>query len=205
MRHRTAASLLALGLGLVEASSSSFAATPRPAPGPAERSPAPTNAGVTADAAQPEEVNVASSARGATAAGAGGGTSDLLALIDESNGTAAALTPDQKTGNSVTTINLADTTDVTRVALEVGDQRGQLRVYAVDAGAATDFRVALDSAKLVSSFSLDGSRNTVTADLGNTPVKTLALVWVPDTPGTSLSVSNVAVFTRTPPPAAALG
>lgn len=159
----------------------------------------PTSSGET----QPEEVNVASSARGAKAGGAK--ADDLLALIDESNGTSASLQPNLPTGASVTTIDLADSTDVTRVALEIGTQKGKLQLFAVDAegnlAAVTD---PARGGRLLSEFTLDGSRSMVSADLGNLSVKTLAVVWIPETPGTSLTVANVGVFTRTPPPAAAI-
>jgi hypothetical protein len=193
--------LVCLALTLASAAPIQAAASADPASkAPATRGQA-TPKGEVAAEAQPEEINVAATSRGASATA--NGATDLLALLDESNGTAASLAPNQPSGTSVTTINLADATDVARIALEVGNQKGRLQIFAVSPdGGATAASDPTISGKLISEFVLDGSHPTLSANLGNLAVKTLALVWIPDTPGQPLTVSNVGVFTRNPPAAA---
>lgn len=163
----------------------------------------PANEGNTpATPAAPTEVNVATTVRGATITG--GESSNLLALLDNNSETTASLVPDAGTGTSVTTITLADTTDVSRLSLAVGQQKGQLSVYAIDPAAGGTAANAAQSGRLVSAFTLDGSTSTVAANLGGTSVQTLVLVWQPATPGGALTVSNIGIFTPAPPAAAAL-
>lgn len=130
-------------------------------------------------------VNVASSGLGAKGVGVG---QDLV------DGSQAALA--SKTGNqpAFTVINLAGEVEMNKVSLDVGKQKGKLRIVALKDDGAPD----LSSGKVVTEFSLDGNTTTVSADVNDVKAKRVAIVWVPDTPGQQLTMSNVGIFTSKP-------
>lgn len=140
------------------------------------------------------EVNLAVSQLGAKAQGAG---QDGLGAILAGQGSAgAALAPNSGNGSSVTTIQLGSATELSRVALKVGNQKGRLRILVQDAEGDAN------SGKVVSELVLDGTQPTVSASVNNITARAITVVWIPDTPGQPLTVSDVGVFAvanRLPP------
>lgn len=130
-------------------------------------------------------VNVATATFGAKGEGVGKN------LVEGSQGTLASGGAAQP---AFTVINLAGEVEMNRVALEVGNQKGKLRVVALKDDGTPD----LSSGRVITEFTLDGSKTTVSADVSDVKVKTVAIVWVPDTPGTQLNLSSVGLFTSKP-------
>lgn len=156
--------------------------------------------------AQVEEVNVAAVARGARVAGGEKDTSNLLAMIDQTQGKPALLSPNGTSGASVSVIDLAAATEVSRIAFQVGTQKGRLRVVALEDEKAVEEaqQAGVAKGKLISEFVLDGTQNNLSLTLEKLTMKSVAVVWIPDSPGQPLAVSAVGIFTRSPPAEAAL-
>jgi hypothetical protein len=149
---------------------------------------------------QPKEVNVATISRGASIVSDSLGN-DLIGLIDNTAGKSATMVPDKGASAAICRINLAALTDVTRVALQVGNQKGTLRIVALNgSGDVSDPDKALATGKVLSSLRLDGKNTDLSIDLGSASVKNVAVIWIPDVPGQALTVTNVGLFTRNPPP-----
>ncbi len=136
-------------------------------------------------------VNVATASFGAKGEGVG------QKLVEGGDGTLAAGAAGQP---AFTVINLAGEVEMNRVALEVGNQKGKLRVVALKDDGTPD----LSSGRVITEFELDGSKNTVSADVSDVKVKRVAIVWVPETPNQPLQLTNVGLFTSKPEPIAQL-
>ena len=132
-------------------------------------------------------VNVATASFGAKGEGVG------QKLVEGGDGTLAAGAAGQP---AFTVINLAGEVEMNRVALEVGNQKGKLRVVALKDDGTPD----LSSGRVITEFELDGSKNTVSADVSDVKVKRVAIVWVPETPNQPLQLTNVGLFTSKPEP-----
>ena len=114
-------------------------------------------------------------------------------LVEGEGGTLAAAASGQA---AFTVINLAGEVEMNRVALEVGQQKGKIRIVALKDDGTPD----LSSGRVITEFELDGSKPTVSADVSDVKVKRVAIVWVPDNPGQPLTLSNVGLFTSKPEP-----
>lgn len=132
-------------------------------------------------------VNVATASFGAKGQGVG------EKLVEGEGGTLAAAASGQA---AFTVINLAGEVEMNRVALEVGQQKGKIRIVALKDDGTPD----LSSGRVITEFELDGSKPTVSADVSDVKVKRVAIVWVPDNPGQPLTLSNVGLFTSKPEP-----
>lgn len=130
-------------------------------------------------------VNVATAAFGAKGTGVG---ENLVQGEKGSLASAGAAQP------AFTVINLAGEVEMNRVALEVGNQKGKLRVVALKDDGTPD----LSSGRVITEFNLDGNAKTVSADVNDVKVKRVAIVWVPDAPGQVLTLNNVGLFTSKP-------
>lgn len=130
-------------------------------------------------------VNVASSGLGAKGIGVG---QDLVA------GSQAALATTTGNQPAFTVINLAGEVEMNKVSLDVGKQKGKLKIVALKDDGTPD----LSSGKLVTEFILDGNATTVSADVNDVKAKRVAIVWEPETPGQELAMSNVGIFTSKP-------
>lgn len=132
-------------------------------------------------------VNVATASFGAKGQGVG------EKLVEGEGGTLAAAASGQA---AFTVINLAGEVEMNRVALDVGQQKGKIRIVALKDDGTPD----LSSGRVITEFELDGSKPTVSADVSDVKVKRVAIVWVPDNPGQPLTLSNVGLFTSKPEP-----
>lgn len=132
-------------------------------------------------------VNVATASLGAKGQGVG------EKLVEGEGGTLAAAASGQA---AFTVINLAGEVEMNRVALDVGQQKGKIRIVALKDDGTPD----LSSGRVITEFELDGSKPTVSADVSDVKVKRVAIVWVPDNPGQPLTLSNVGLFTSKPEP-----
>ena len=130
-------------------------------------------------------VNVASSGLGAKGIGVG---QDLVA------GSQAALATTTGNQPAFTVINLAGEVEMNKVSLDVGKQKGKLKIVALKDDGTPD----LSSGKVITEFTLDGNTTTVSADVNDVKAKRVAIVWVPETPGQQLVMSNVGIFTSKP-------
>ena len=130
-------------------------------------------------------VNVASSGLGAKGIGVG---QDLVA------GSTAALATTSGNQPAFTVINLAGEVEMNKVSLDVGKQKGKLKIIALKDDGTPD----LSSGKVITEFTLDGNTTTVSADVNDVKAKRVAIVWVPETPGQQLTMSNVGIFTSKP-------
>lgn len=130
-------------------------------------------------------VNVASAGLGAKGIGVG---QDLVA------GSQAALATTTGNQPAFTVINLAGEVEMNKVSLDVGKQKGKLKIVALKDDGTPD----LSSGKVITEFTLDGNTTTVSADVNDVKAKRVAIVWVPETPGQQLTMSNVGIFTSKP-------
>ena len=130
-------------------------------------------------------VNVASSGLGAKGIGVG---QDLVA------GSTAALATTSGNQPAFTVINLAGEVEMNKVSLDVGKQKGKLKIIALKDDGTPDF----SSGKVITEFTLDGNTTTVSADVNDVKAKRVAIVWVPETAGQQLVMSNVGIFTSKP-------
>jgi len=130
-------------------------------------------------------VNVASSGLGAKGIGVG---QDLVA------GSTAALATTSGNQPAFTVINLAGEVEMNKVSLDVGKQKGKLKIIALKDDGTPD----LSSGKVITEFTLDGNTTAVSADVNDVKAKRVAIVWVPETPGQQLNMSNVGIFTSKP-------
>ena len=132
-------------------------------------------------------VNVATASFGAKGLGV------AEKLVGGEQGTLAAAAAGQ---TAFTVINLAGEVEMNRVALEVGQQKGKIRIVALKDDGTPD----LSSGRVITEFELDGSKPTVSADVSDVKVKRVAIVWVPENPGQPLTLTNVGLFTSKPEP-----
>lgn len=130
-------------------------------------------------------VNVATSAFGAKGLGAGQN------LVQGEEGKLASTGAAQP---AFTVINLAGEIEMSKVSLEVGNQKGKLKVVALKDDGTPD----LKSGRVVTEFTLDGSTSTVSADVSGVKVQRVAIVWEPESPGQPLSLTKVGLFTSKP-------
>ena len=130
-------------------------------------------------------VNVATSAFGAKGLGAGQN------LVQGEEGKLASTGAAQP---AFTVINLAGEIEMSKVSLEVGNQKGKLKVVALNDDGTPD----LKSGRVVTEFTLDGSTSTVSADVSGVKVQRVAIVWEPESPGQPLNLTKVGLFTSKP-------
>lgn len=174
----------------------------------AQPAPPPDNAGgeTKALAASGSEVNMAVLQMGAVAKGAD--TSGMQQVLAGQKEAFATLAPNPGSGASVSVIQLGNATELARVALKVGRQRGKLQILVQDADVASP--TAADGTvvgRVVGEFELDGTKPIISAPVNNVTARSVTVVWIPEVAGQPLIVNDVGVFAvanRLPPAVAAV-
>ena len=155
-------------------------------------------------AATQEETNVATTAMGANGLGVQGDAVGLASVLAEEDGASAQLVP-ASGGAATTVIDLAGSVSLTRVLLEVGKTPGRLVIVGMsETGEQVDLTSEEGVKKLIADRKLDGTESVVALDVSQLTVKAVMIYWVPDEPGTPLTLNKVGIFTKdavTPAPA----
>jgi hypothetical protein len=153
-------------------------------------------------AATSEETNVATTAMGANGLEVQGDAIGLASVLAEEDGASAQLVP-AAAGAATTVIDLASSVTLTRVLLEVGETPGRLVIVGMsETGEQVDLSTEEGVSKLIADRKLDGSESIISLDVSQLTVKAVMIYWVPDEPGTPLTLNKVGIFTKdvvTPP------
>jgi len=153
----------------------------------------PTAEGSSAAAA--EERNIGLSSSGAAGVEVSGSTSGLTGLLAEQPDARAQMTPDAS-GSAVIVINLAGEVNLSRIQLDIAPARGRLVIVGMgENGEQVDLSTPDGVKNLVADRQLDGSDTALALDASQLTVKALMIVWIPEEPGTPLTLTKFGAFT----------